>query len=147
MTPRMWARLDPADAADPDPLTASSGKSASDRARTAERAADLAELDGAVRSIGTHARTVNLARAADLQEAVRLVAVGELDDVRRAKAVERAHQLAGSAGTFGFPAASDVAYELEHFLTQAAFDDQQLERARDHITELLAQLRAEPNYD
>jgi HPt (histidine-containing phosphotransfer) domain-containing protein len=143
----MWVGLDPADAPATAPPTASSGEPSPDRAKTADDAASLAELDGAVRSIGTHARTVNLARAADLQEAVRLLAANELDDLRRAKALERAHQLVGSAGTFGFPGASDVAYELEHFLAQDAFDDQQLERAREHITQLLAQLRAEPNYD
>jgi diguanylate cyclase (GGDEF)-like protein len=42
--------------------------------------------------------------------------VGELDDTLREAACRQAHKLAGSAGTFGFLAAGEMARELEHVL-------------------------------
>jgi HPt (histidine-containing phosphotransfer) domain-containing protein len=63
------------------------------------------------------------------------------DDAAREEGCRQAHMLAGSAGTFGFPAASAIARELEHTLEAAvAPDDAQRAQA-----ELLRQiLEGEP---
>ena len=58
-----------------------------------------------------------------------------------------AHQLLGSAGTFGFPGASQLAGELEHYFVEADFTDQaRLAAARDLVARLRAELAAGPAY-
>jgi hypothetical protein len=42
---------------------------------------------------------------------------GQLDDSQRERASGHAHRLAGSAGTFGFAAAGEIAAELEQALS------------------------------
>jgi HPt (histidine-containing phosphotransfer) domain-containing protein len=63
------------------------------------------------------------------------------DEAAREEGRRQAHMLAGSAGTFGFPDASEIARELEHTLRAAvAPDDAQRAQA-----ELLRQiLEGEP---
>jgi len=63
------------------------------------------------------------------------------DEGAREEGRRQAHMLAGSAGTFGFPAASAIARELEHTLAAAAAPDD-AQRAQ---AELLRQiLEGEP---
>ena len=86
---------------------------------------DVAEdrLRAVVESIGGHARSANLSRADRLSEALAEVAAGSLDEPARQEATEIAHQLVGSAGTFGFPEASQLAGEIERYFVEADLAD------------------------
>lgn len=104
-------------------------------------------LRAAVESIGGHARSVNQDRAARLAQALADVAAGRRDESRRRRAAEVAHQLVGSAGTFGFVLASDLAAELERYFTDADPDDPvRLAAARDQAHRLAKALAGEPDY-
>jgi HPt (histidine-containing phosphotransfer) domain-containing protein len=104
-----------------------------------------AQLAAAMRLIGVHARTVNLGRAARLADALAGAEDGGLDDSARQTATQLAHQLVGSAGTFGFPGASDLAGELEQFFADGTFDDRvRLDAARSTLHRLQQALHAEP---
>jgi HPt (histidine-containing phosphotransfer) domain-containing protein len=104
-------------------------------------------LRAAVESIGDHARAANLARVAHLEQVLADVAAGHADDDERQRATESAHQLVGSAGTFGFPGASQLAGELERYFVEADFTDQaRLAAARDQVGRLRAELAADPAY-
>jgi HPt (histidine-containing phosphotransfer) domain-containing protein len=104
-------------------------------------------LRAAVESIRDHARSVNLARAAYLDRVLAGIAAGRADEDERQLATESAHQLVGSAGTFGFPGASQLAGELERYFVEADFTDQaRLATARDLVARLRAELAAGPAY-
>ena len=110
---------------------------------------DLAEdrLRAAVESIGGHARSANRARADQLSEALAEVAAGSREEAARQEATEIAHQLVGSAGTFGFPGASQLAGEIERYFVEADLDDPvRLAKARDQVRRLQEELAAEPDY-
>ncbi|HZA04630.1 MAG TPA: Hpt domain-containing protein [Propionibacteriaceae bacterium] len=110
---------------------------------------DVAEdrLRAAVESIGDHARSVNLARADRLSRALAQVARGRWEEAGRREAVEIAHQLVGSAGTFGLPAASRLAVEIERYFLEADLDDPvRLATAQDQVRRLHQELAAEPDY-
>ena len=99
----------------------------------------------AFRSIGHHAHAVNLSRAARLADALAVAGGGRLDDAQRKSATDLAHQLVGSAGTFGFPGASQLAGDLERFFADGAFDDpERLAAARAQLGQLQVELAAEP---
>jgi HPt (histidine-containing phosphotransfer) domain-containing protein len=66
-------------------------------------------------SLGRQARAVNLARVVRLVELLDSADAGALDDVDRHEAESLAHQVVGSAGTFGFPAASVDAVAIEEY--------------------------------
>jgi HPt (histidine-containing phosphotransfer) domain-containing protein len=98
-----------------------------------------------VRSIGDHARTVNRERAALLADALRAASRGVLDTEGRHAAAQLAHQLVGSAGTFGFPVASELAGELERFFDEGRFTDRErLNEARRQLADLQRELSSEP---
>ena len=100
-----------------------------------------------VRSIGDHARLVNRERAALLDDALLTASRGGLDEEGRAAAAQLAHQLVGSAGTFGFPGASQLAGELERFFDDGDFEDRhRLAEARRQLAALHLELAAEPAY-
>ena len=100
-----------------------------------------------VRSIGDHARLVNRERAAMLDDALFTAGRGGLDEDGRAAAAQLAHQLVGSAGTFGFPEASQLAGELERFFDDGEFGDRaRLADARRQLAALHRELAAEPAY-
>ena len=104
-------------------------------------------LRAAVESIGDHARSVNLARAAHLDKVLADIAAGRVDEGEREEATEVAHQLVGSAGTFGFAGASQLAGELERYFVEADFTDNvRLAAARDQVGRLRAELAAGPVY-
>lgn len=105
------------------------------------------QLRAAVESIGGHARSVNLDRAARLSQALVDVAAGGRHEATRRAATEAAHQLVGSAGTFGFAGASQLAGEIERYFVEADFDDPaRLATASDQVRRLTEQLAAEPDY-
>jgi HPt (histidine-containing phosphotransfer) domain-containing protein len=100
-----------------------------------------------VRSIGDHARLVNRERAALLDDALLAASRGGLDEDGRGAAAQLAHQLVGSAGTFGFPGASVLAGELERFFDDGEFNDRRrLAEARRQLADLHRELAAEPAY-
>lgn len=104
-------------------------------------------LRAAVLSIGDHARSVNRDRAARLERAVADVAAGSREIAQRQRAAEVAHQLVGSAGTFGFSEASRLAEEIERYLLGGDLDDPAgLTVARDQVRRLQEALAAEPDY-
>ncbi len=99
----------------------------------------------AVRAIGEHARRANLDRAAQLAEALSSAGTGRLDRAGRVAAADVAHQLVGSAGTFGFRDVSQIAVELEQFFTAGVDgDERQLADARDQLRMIEEQLAARP---
>lgn len=105
------------------------------------------QLRAAVESIGGHARAVNQERAARLDRALSEMAAGCRGETRQREATEAAHQLVGSAGTFGFSGASELAGEIEHYLRNGDLDDAAgLAAARDRVRRLQAALAAEPDY-
>jgi HPt (histidine-containing phosphotransfer) domain-containing protein len=70
----------------------------------------------AVRAVWHAHRPVYLARLAALEAAAEALKSGALDAEARAVAVDEAHKIAGAAGTFGFPAASAIAKQIEAML-------------------------------
>lgn len=108
--------------------------------------------DGRVRdaltSIGAHARSANLARAAQLADALRSLEADTLSGTQRDTAVRSAHQLAGSAGTFGQQPASRLASWFERFFTgTASADAKELGHARRQLDELQRSLEEPPDLD
>jgi len=77
-------------------------------------------LSGVMSSIAAQARRTNLTRTADLGAALDVAADRGLDAVGWADAERTAHQLAGSAGTFGFDVVSELARSLERFCADAS---------------------------
>ena len=105
------------------------------------------QVRAAIRSIGLHAHAVNLDRSARLKATFEVAANGSLDDSERRAAAEVAHQLVGSAGTFGFPAVSQLAAELETFFADRAYGDpERVATARDQLQQLEEELAREPSY-
>lgn len=102
----------------------------------------------ALTSIGAHARTANLVRAEQLDVALSRLETGGLDGAEREAAVRSAHQLAGSAGTFGLGAASRLASWFERFFGRAdATASGDLREARERLTELRTRLEDPPDLD
>ena len=66
-----------------------------------------------VQRIGDQARTSNLARVAELEQALSAAAGSSLTEEVRRAAVATAHQLVGSAGTFGYSRVSELARAVE----------------------------------
>ena len=75
-----------------------------------------ARAQALLHSIGAQARQSNLLRVVELSEAVVSLGRGELSCVGRERAIDVAHQLVGSAGTFGYQRASALAREVEVLL-------------------------------
>lgn len=106
-----------------------------------------ARIRAAVRSIGVHARAANLDRSARLTAAFDAGASGALSEPEREEAADVAHQLVGSAGTFGFPTVSELAAELETFFADGGFGDPvRVETARGQLHRLQEELAAGPSY-
>jgi HPt (histidine-containing phosphotransfer) domain-containing protein len=86
-----------------------------------------------------------LARVGVVEQALADASAGTLDDEAREQARSAAHQLAGSAGTFGFPHASALARELEGELEGAAAPSaDELPRLAELARTLRAELEGEP---
>ena len=80
------------------------------------REAPTTALDGELARLWATHRTEVDARLAVIEAAVAQCDDGALGDESRAAAKRAAHQLAGTAGTFGFAAASEHAAALERRL-------------------------------
>jgi HPt (histidine-containing phosphotransfer) domain-containing protein len=72
-------------------------------------------VSAVLRGLSVSAARANLARSALIAEAVRAAEDGQLLEQQRAAAAAAAHQVVGSAGTFGLPRASRMAAGLEDF--------------------------------
>ena len=59
------------------------------------------------------AQANNLAKLPEIETAVEALVEGALQEAQRERAAFQAHKIAGSAGTFGLPVASERARELE----------------------------------
>ena len=104
-------------------------------------------LRAAVESIGDHARSVNLDRADRLDRALAEVAAGSRKEATRREAADTAHQLVGSAGTFGFSGASQLAGEIERYFVESDLDvTDRLATARDQVRRLKEELATGPDY-
>jgi HPt (histidine-containing phosphotransfer) domain-containing protein len=119
--------------------------------------ADEDRVRSAMTVIGAQARTSNLARADHIDTALGRLESGELSADDRDLAVRSAHQLAGSAGTFGLRPASRLASRLERFFTELDVTGEPEERrrsmngdlatARSQLTELRTRLDDPPDLD
>lgn len=100
-------------------------------------------------TIAVQARRTNLVRAADIRRALQQSSEAGLDADGWAAAERTAHQLAGSAGTFGYLGASDLARRLETLLAGFAEaggtpDADRLAQACELLDRLGEQLAADP---
>lgn len=99
-----------------------------------------------VAGIVHRARERNLGRAAELACWVDVARGGRLSSENRAAAAEIAHQLAGSAGTFGYRAATDIARVVEGLFVEGD-GEQHWARTRECILELTTRLHEAPEID
>lgn len=111
----------------------------------AEPAADQEALHR-VADIADRARERNLDRAEELAGWVTAAEQGELTADGRLVAAEVAHQLAGSAGTFGYQRATERARELEALFADAD-TPQGWQRASDCIRDVIGELADAPSPD
>lgn len=101
-------------------------------------------------AITAQARRTNVDRAGDLRTAVDRARAGELDAAGWTAAEQTAHQLAGSAGTFGYARVSDLARTVEQLLAGVSGSQngpallQQVDALLDQV---LDQLAREPDAD
>ncbi|GAA1431950.1 hypothetical protein GCM10009616_20210 [Microlunatus lacustris] len=100
-------------------------------------------LRAVVRSLAASARESNLARTGVLEEALAALGAGALSVELRDSAVSAAHQVAGSAGTFGKHRSSALAADLEQWFHEVALpgpDPARLDWAHDLLGDLRADL-------
>lgn len=99
----------------------------------------------AMQVLRTRARTTNLARVAQLDQALDAAAAQRLDETGRSHAVAVAHQLIGSAGTFGYARASEEALGLKEFFASRAHSPAQVQRAREVLAVVRRDLETGPD--
>jgi hypothetical protein len=75
----------------------------------------MARARDAFAEIGLQARRSNLARLAELDLLWLGVSTDALTEAQRERGATLAHQLVGSAGTFGYPGVAGPARQLEDF--------------------------------
>jgi diguanylate cyclase (GGDEF)-like protein len=92
-------------------------------------------------AIWQHVRRTELDRVAVIESAVAALLAGRLDESERALAEREAHKIAGSAGTFGYRRASELARELESILAARRTDRDAAMLAGDLVKDLDAALR------
>jgi HPt (histidine-containing phosphotransfer) domain-containing protein len=109
--------------------------------------AEIDEAETAFQTIGQRAVQSNLARVARLDEAIAAARKRGLDDYSRSAAAALAHQIVGSAGTFGFVEATAPARELERLLTVEQLTQGALDRAGQRLAEIREVLMAQPGAD
>jgi HPt (histidine-containing phosphotransfer) domain-containing protein len=97
-----------------------------------------------VRALQARARLTNLSRCDRLDAALGALAQSALDPQGLLLAAEVAHQILGSAGTFGFSSASAPAAQLEHFFAAGPHDSADQVAAAGWLVELRAALDANP---
>jgi DNA-binding response OmpR family regulator len=98
----------------------------------------------ALRAVWTNSKPEIEARAATVEKAVAAALASELDEATRAEAERAAHRLAGSLGTLGVSAGSDVARELEVALGTDPLPQAELPRLAGLANELRELVAAGP---
>ncbi len=118
-------------------------------AKMARSGGDPVEDVGAVvRLIGEHAREVNQRRAASIEAALARNGGPPLRPAELSELAGIAHQVAGSAGTFGFADASGLASSIERLLAETALGHVgRLVTAQLRVRRLCEELAAEPDYE
>jgi HPt (histidine-containing phosphotransfer) domain-containing protein len=86
-------------------------------------------------SISAQAQETNRIRVDGLDRLVKELAERGPAGDGRSRAKDLAHQIAGSAGTFGYARASELAREIEQLLT-LAHDAEVVAQLRERVTEL-----------
>jgi len=81
-----------------------------------------AALQSVLTSLESSARHANLARSRVIADALQAAATSGLGEEQRTPAAQAAHQIAGSAGTFGHRRASRLAAALEQYLLGVALE-------------------------
>jgi HPt (histidine-containing phosphotransfer) domain-containing protein len=101
-------------------------------------------LDAAMAVLRERAMARNLQRVEAVAGALERLHEGSLDDESRLRARTAAHSVAGSAGTFGFARATELARQLEALLEERGGGDDQAraQRGLDDLEELRAALAA-----
>lgn len=100
-------------------------------------------LSSVLAGLADSARQANLARSEVLADALRAVAEGRLTETERAAAQQAAHQVVGSAGTFGVRRASELAASLEeYFAGDEVGRSEGLSLAQSQLEEVRRELRA-----
>ena len=96
-----------------------------------------------VADIADRARERNLDRVGELAAWASIGERGAISVEQRGEAAEIAHQLAGSAGTFGYLGATDVAREVERLFAEAN-GPEAWTRLTECVRDLLRHLREPP---
>ena len=112
---------------------------------TAGDAERLARAQQAFRDISASALRSNEGRVEALAQALDAVERGSQSDDERAAAAAVAHQLVGSAGTFGYAHVSRLARRLERFLDGDRSDLAGLEAAREALAVIRRDLHCRPD--
>jgi HPt (histidine-containing phosphotransfer) domain-containing protein len=86
-------------------------------------------------SISAQAQETNRIRVDGLDRLVKELAEGGPEGDGRSRAKDLAHQIAGSAGTFGYARASELAREIEQLLI-VDFDAEVVAQLQERISEL-----------
>ena len=99
-------------------------------------------LEDVLRTLAASARAANLARTAILEDALQALENGALSPSGREAAAQAAHQVVGSAGTFGRHRSSELAAGLEQWFRNGAAPagDPDLAQVRDRLAALRADL-------
>lgn len=111
----------------------------------------VAAAQAVLQTIGLRARQSNQLRVDQLSEALAATAHGSLTSAERQRAIDAAHQLIGSAGTFGYDRVSQLARQLELFFLESAAttsenapDEHQLSAAGNWLVQMEQDLRGLP---
>lgn len=96
-----------------------------------------------VADIADRARERNLGRAGELAAWATMGQRGDISSEQRGEAAEVAHQLAGSAGTFGYQAATEIAREVEQLFAEAD-GAESWHRLTECVRDLVRRLREPP---
>ncbi|HEX8509592.1 MAG TPA: Hpt domain-containing protein [Propionibacteriaceae bacterium] len=97
-------------------------------------------------SIASRAAQSNLRRVDVLSELLSHVVRGDITETDRGRAVDIAHQLVGSAGTFGYRRVSEIAREVELFFVLADHQDPaRYEAAARSLAEMERELLSPPD--
>ena len=111
---------------------------------TAAAGADDRAL-AAVRAIWERRKGEILGRVTLLEDAVAALMGDALGEPQRLESRRAAHQLAGSAGTFGFPRGSELAREMEHMMDPGmSLGPAQVPRLAELVVSLRSELEGEP---
>ena len=103
------------------------------------------EIGSALAELWLEQRGTALERVAILEDAVAALASASLGDDEREAARAAAHKLRGSAGTYGFHRASELAGELEDMLAAGPIEIERTPHVAGIVLGLRSELEGEPS--